>query len=73
MTSAARADCGKPRKLSHAGASIRIVEDGIAQFDIIVFAAQRIMRMDDFTDALAPALDEAEPDPLVECRRENTR
>jgi hypothetical protein len=45
--------------------SIRIVEDGIAQFDIIVFAAYRVMRMDDLADAFAAALDEREPDPMV--------
>jgi hypothetical protein len=45
--------------------SFRIVEDRIAQFDLVVFAAQRIMRAYDLTYPFATAFDEAQSDPLV--------
>ena len=46
--------------------SFRIVEDGIAELDLVVLAAQRIVRGRDLADALAAMLDQTEPEPLVE-------
>src|SRR5579871_2036242 len=53
--------------------SLRVVEDGIADFDQDLAAAQRIAGADHFAHALARVSEKAEADPMTQVRRMGNR